>query len=160
MSRALAVSLVVAACGPVTPVRPEASVDTAGAVPIEMIGPAGGAAVVGLHLNGKPARFILDTGATMTCVDDDVVLALGLSATPGVTGQGAGLGTAGPVMIVALDSIRIGVTTISNVQACVVDLAPLESISRVDVDGLLGMNVLRPFRVTMDFPRGTIRLER
>ena len=158
MTRTLALCLFLTACGPTASDRPGTdSDDAAGAIPIEMIGPAGGAAVVDLQLNGRPARFVIDTGATMTCIDDDIVRALGLSASPDVTGQGAGIGTSGTVMIVVIDSMRIGNTTIPNVQACVVDLAPLEGVSRVDVDGLLGMNVLRPFRVTMDFPRGTLR---
>ena len=128
-------------------------------VPIEMVGPAGGGVAVAVHINGAgPFRFLLDTGATMTCVDDELRRRLNLSQAAGVDGFGAGIGMQGTVMIVELDSLRVGASRVTDVQACVVDLTPLERISGTEFDGLLGLNVLRRFHVTLDFERGVIRL--
>jgi predicted aspartyl protease len=128
-------------------------------VPIEMVGPAGGGIAVAVHINGAgPFRFLLDTGATMTCVDHDLRQRLNLPRAAGVDGIGAGIGMQGSVLIVSVDSLRIGTNHVADMQACVVDLAPLERISATQFDGLLGLNVLRQFHVTLDFERGVIRL--
>ena len=40
-----------------------------------------------------------------------------------------------------------------------VDLRHLQDLPGFDVDGLLGLNLLKSFRVTLDFERQVLRLE-
>ena len=129
------------------------------AVPFTMEGPGGAAVVVPVSINGGPARpFVLDTGATLTCVDRAVVDSLGLPARPGVTGFGAGVGGAGSVGIVRADSVRVGGAVLYDLTLCTLDLAAIEGVG-LDADGLLGLNVLREFRVGLDFDAETLTLD-
>ena len=58
-----------------------------------------------------------------------------------------------------IDSLRTGGTTATQVSACVLDLAHLRALGP-KVEGLLGLNFLKSYRVTLDFAKGTARLEK
>lgn len=148
------------ACTPPGPSRVDAPADSAaGEVAFELTGPGGAALVVPVTLNGQgPYQFVLDTGATMTCVERGVSSALALPEARGVIGTGTGIGGGGRMRMIRLDSIRIGQTSAHDLMACELDLQNLETAG-LDVDGLLGLNVLKEFRVTLDFSRRILRLE-
>ena len=61
--------------------------------------------------------------------------------------------------LVGLDSIRVGGAVATDITACVLDLAQLKAVSP-RVDGLLGLNFLRAYRVTLDFERSVLMLQR
>lgn len=159
--RALLPAALAAACQQApTPARVEPPPDsTAGEVAFELAGPGGAALVVPVHLNGQgPFDFVLDTGATLTCVDQEVARRLGLPEARGMRGVGAGAGGAGQMRLVTLDSLRVGAARAEELTACALDL---EHTARVglEIDGLLGLNFLRSFRVTLDFEREVLHLE-
>lgn len=123
-------------------------------------GPGEAALVVPVLVNGEgPFRMVLDTGATLTCVTEPVAEALALPSARGVAGFGAGVGGSGHLRIVRVDSLRLGRARLDGLQACVLDLSHLAGVG-VTVDGLLGLNALRPFTLTLDFGRNVLRLER
>jgi predicted aspartyl protease len=133
---------------------------TAGEVGIEIAGPGGAVLLIPVFINGQgPFELVLDTGATMTCLDQ--VLAERLRLPPRFAQPSVGLGVAGSgqVPIVRLDSLRTGAVSATGVSACVLDLAHLKALGP-KVDGLLGLNFLRSYRVTLDFPRNVARLEK
>ena len=121
---------------------------------------AGGAAiVVPVRLNDKgPYDFVLDTGATLTCLDAALADELSLGNVPGVLGQGATLGSSGPIALRKLDSISIGEARSTDVTVCTLDLANIREVG-LDVDGLLGLNVLKAYRMTLDFKRNVLSLQ-
>jgi predicted aspartyl protease len=136
------------------PAEPEA-----GEVPFELVGPAGAALTVPVHINGQgPFEFVLDTGATLTCVDDAIAEQLALPERRGVGGVGVGVHGAERVRLVGIDSIRVGEARAFELQACALDLAHAEVIG-VAVQGLLGLNFLRNFLVTLDFERNLLTLQ-
>lgn len=114
-------------------------------VPAEAWGPSGSAVL----------RLALDTGATRTPVNVGMLVALGYDP--------------------ALEENRIQVTTGSGVEfAPSVKLSRLASLGRerqgllvlahtlpssTDVDGLLGLDFLRPRKLSIDFGSGLITLE-
>ena len=64
-----------------------------GEVAFELAGPGGAAIVVSIRLNGEgPFRFVVDTGATLTCVDQERAERLALPDKAGTIGFGAGVG--------------------------------------------------------------------
>lgn len=131
----------------------------AGAMSFEMAGPGGAALVVPVHLNGEgPYAFVLDTGATLTCVDQVLADSLELPESAGQVGIGAGIQGSGRMRLVSVDSLRLGATSAYDLTACTLDLAQLETAG-LDVDGLLGLNFLKAFRMTLDFGAGTLHLE-
>src|SRR5215510_9417073 len=85
---------VVASCGRS---RDHRRVDSAGGeVEFDLAGPGGAVLVVPVYLNGTgPYDFVLDTGATLTCVDQKLAAQLGLPSRFGRMGIGAGVGGTG-----------------------------------------------------------------
>ena len=161
MSRVLVLLLALAGCQlPVDagPSGVEAPADSAG-IAFELAGPGGAAIVVPVSIDGAPeVPFVLDTGATLTCVDHALADSLGLEARPGVRGQGAGIGGAGTVGIVRADSFRVGDVTLTDLTLCTLDLSAIEGIG-LEAEGLVGLNVLKEFRVGLDFETETLTLE-
>jgi predicted aspartyl protease len=159
---ALAVG-VLAACAEVERAeRIEMAGDTPStAVSLELAGPGGAAVVVPVHVNGSdPHVFVLDTGATMTCIDAGLADRLGLPEAQGQLGVGMGIGQDAAVLrLVAADSLRVGGATAVDLTLCALDLEQFRAIG-LDVDGLLGLNFLREFRLVVDFQAELLSLER
>jgi predicted aspartyl protease len=147
------------ACDTGTSVRAQMPADSAaGEIPFRMAGLGGAALVVPVYMNGKgPYDLVFDTGATFTCVDKTLVQELNLPSRKGAVAFGAGATGSGRVQLVTIDSIRVGGVRGSDVTACVLDLAHLGKISP-NVRGLLGLNFIRNFRVSLDFKRNIVQL--
>jgi predicted aspartyl protease len=130
----------------------------AGEVAFELAGPGGAALTVPVHVNGSgPYRFVLDTGATLTCVNSRVAAELELPEQRGMTGMGAGVASSGRMRLVRVDSLRVGGAAAAGLTACELDLAHVEALG-IEIDGLLGLNFLREYRVTLDFEREVLIL--
>ena len=130
-----------------------------GEVAFRLAEPNDTAIVVPVMIDGKgPYDFVLDTGATLTCVGEPLARELDLPEPRGVVGRGATIGGSGNMRLVQIESLRVGETEATNVMACAVDLSSVRQLG-LDVRGLLGLNVLKNFRVTLDFERKVMRLE-
>lgn len=117
------------------------------------------AMVVPVHINGDgPLQFALDTGSTLTCVDHRVAERLQLPEQPGMQGVTAGASGVGEIRVVMLDSLRVGGASMRELSACVVELAHARQVG-VEIDGLLGLNFLRAYRVGIDFNRRVLSLQ-
>lgn len=160
MRRTLTTLLLLAACTDMSPQRVEVTADSAaGEIAFELAGPGGAALVVPVRINGEgPYDFVLDTGATVTCLDDQLASALDLREVRGVIGTAAGVGGAGGVSLVSVDSLSIGGVRAFELEACVIDLEHLSGVG-LELDGLIGLNVLSEFRVTLDFQQNILTLE-
>jgi predicted aspartyl protease len=131
----------------------------AGEVPFRMAGVNEAAVLVPVHVNGEgPFDLVLDTGATFTCLDVARAEALQLPERRGAVGVGAGVGGTGRLRLVRIDSLRVGGARAAGLTGCVLDLAHVAVVG-VEADGLLGLDFLREFRVTLDFERNVLRLE-
>lgn len=151
--------LACAACRPTGPARVEAPMDSAGGeIPFRMAGPQDVAILVPVRLNGTgPYDFVLDTGATLTCLHDELADSLGLREPAGMLGYGAGVGSGGSIRLVEIDSVAVGAAQAFDLTGCVLDLAQARAIG-IEADGLLGLNFLRAFRVELDFERDVLTL--
>jgi len=158
-ARLAAALLVVTSCDAGAPARVQAPADSAaGEVDFTLAGPGGAALVVPVFINGEgPFDFVLDTGATFTCIDNALAERLGLREQTGQVAIGAGVGGAGRVRLVRVDSLRIGAASAERMTACVLDLQALQSIG-TGVHGLVGLNFLKSFHVTLDFERNVVGL--
>lgn len=154
------VSLAASGCDGALPGRVTVQADTAaGEVPLRVAGRGGAVLLVGVHLNGTgPYNLVLDTGATLTCIDEGLARELALPRKTGAVGLGAGVGGSGRVALVQVDSIRVGSSAVTNLTACVLDLRHLRDLGAGGVNGLLGLNFLSAFRVTLDFERRLMTL--
>src|SRR5215207_7528824 len=81
---------------------------TAGEVSFRLAGVGGAAIVVPAYINGRgPIDLILDTGATLTCLDTTLVRELALPPRRATIGAAIGVGGAGRVELVSMDSLRV-----------------------------------------------------
>lgn len=147
------------ACTP-APARVEYAADSAaGEIDFQLAGPGGAALLVPVHVNGDgPFEFILDTGATLTCVSQRLADSLALPARRAPGAVGVGVGGTGALRLAQVDSLRVGASRAVELPVCVIDLDQTRIIG-APVDGLLGLNFLREFRVALDFERRVLRLE-
>jgi predicted aspartyl protease len=127
-------------------------------IPFKLVGIGESAIVVPVLVNGRgPYDFILDTGATLTCVDATLETELRLPERFAQFGVGAGAEGVGRVRLVTIDSLRVGNEQATSLSSCVLDLKHLALLSP-SVRGLLGLNFLRSYRVTIDFEARTLIL--
>jgi predicted aspartyl protease len=158
MRYAILLVLGLAACDLAAPARTRAPADTtAGEIEFELAGPNEAALVVPVRINGRePVNFIMDTGATLTCVDVSLARVLALPEGRISSGVAIGAMSAGRVETVRIDSLRIGNAIAYDLTACRLDLAPLREA--LGVQGLVGLNFLKSFDVALDFDRRVLRL--
>lgn len=130
----------------------------AGEIGFQLAGPGGAAIVVPVYVNGRgPIDLILDTGATITCVDTSLVRELALPEQRLTVGTAIGVGGVGRVRLHRVDSLRVAGAVARRLNVCSMDLAGMRAVAP-SVRGLLGLNVLKPFTVTLDFERRVLRL--
>jgi predicted aspartyl protease len=161
-SLALAVALAVCgalACLPAGLQQAAAPAETGpGEVAFDLAGPNGAAVVVPVRIDGEgPFQFAVDTGATLTCVDVGLAERLALPEMKGTVGLGAGVGGAGALRLVSLESFEMGSSRASRLPAAVIDLQHVQGAG-IEIDGLVGLNFLKNYRVTFDFERNVVEL--
>lgn len=109
--------------------------------------------------NGRgPLQFAVDTGTSTTAIAPQLArdLALPLSAMPGVTTGAAQIS----VSAGKLGSLAVGHAAVANVPVIVGPFVEmLGGVIGTRLDGILGYNYLRAFRVMIDYPNGVFRLE-
>ena len=131
-----------------------------GEVRFEMAPPNDAAIIVPVKINGKgPYKFVLDTGATFTCIDTKLVEQLKLPDWKGQFGTAVLTPGEGSVRLVSLDSLEVGEAKATKLQACTIDLQQMQKMG-LDVKGLVGLNFLKPYRMSIDFEKRVLKLEK
>ncbi len=122
---------------------------------------AGGAQpllLVPVRVNDRgPFQFVLDTGAGTTLITPALAESLGVKSTG--TKQGQTAGGAVDVSLAIVESLGVGDLRRSNLQVAIFDLSRISRTIRAPLDGDLGYNFLKDFRLTIDFQKGGLRLE-
>lgn len=129
-------------------------------IPFRLAGSVKPLVLVPAHVNGSgPHAFVLDTGASATVLSPALAAELRIetSASEPLTGGGgtlqATVGRAG--------SLTVGSAELRDVTVMVADfLVELGKVAGAPLEGILGYNFLRHFRVTLDYPKGVLWLVR
>jgi len=104
-----------------------------------------GLMLIKVEVNGKPAVMVLDTGSNETIVSPRLVIVKQLSSKDAVAmAKGSGYSGAG---VVATAFLTIGPLNPKNCEILVVDLSDLSKTLGQQVDGILGMSVLKEFEI-------------
>jgi predicted aspartyl protease len=158
----LVLSLLALGCGLQNMVSPGSPSETApGEVSFKLAGPNEAALIVPVKINGKgPYDFVLDTGATFTCVDRTLADELKLPDWSGPLGSVVITGGEGQMGFVKIDMLEVGDTArASELVACKLDLSRMQPPG-FGIKGLVGLNFLKNYRVTIDFERNSLRLDK
>jgi hypothetical protein len=111
-----------------------------------------------VHVNGRgPFEFILDTGAGTSLLSPELARQLALNIISSKEGQSAGGKVA--VSLAKVNSIAVGEAKLDDVDVGIVDLSHVGKTIGAKIDGDLGYNFLKYFRVTIDYRGCEIRLE-
>ena len=115
--------------------------------------------VVPVFVNEKgPYDFALDTGASSTLISLELAAEFGLAAEK-ISQLTAGGGD-GTVSRVHLSSLAVGAARQEDLAAAASDfLTQLNAELGSKLQGIVGYDFLRHYRVTLDYPRGALTLE-
>jgi predicted aspartyl protease len=101
----------------------------------------------------QPA-LLVDSGAQQSAISRRVAAALALDLLhPLRFAPLVGVGRTAPMPVVAIRRIQVGASTVANLEVTAYDLPPL-----FGVDGILGVDFLHRFRVTLEFDTRTLVL--
>jgi predicted aspartyl protease len=104
-----------------------------------------GLMLIKVGVNGKPAVMVLDTGSNETIVSPRVVIVKQLGSNDAVAmARGSGYSGTG---VIATAFLKVGPLNSKNCQILVVDLSDLSKTLGQEVDGILGMSVLKEFEI-------------
>src|SRR5438132_1795056 len=127
-------------------------------VPIRLASPAKPLILVDVHANGRgPLQFAIDTGTSTTAIAPELAKQLGVESSP----VGAGTTGGAPVDFSAgmLQSFQLGGAKIDNMPVVVADFfTMLNAAIGAKLDGIVGYNFLRNYKVMIDYPGETLTL--
>jgi pentatricopeptide repeat protein len=105
-----------------------------------------------VQINGKPARLLLDTGASGILVSSKLASQGGL--TPGAEVRMGGIGDKPDALghISWATAVQVGNLEFHNCPVNVIDRVPRDS------DGLIGADVFAQFLIELDFPNSSLNL--
>ena len=131
-----------------------------GTVAFKMAGPNDAAIIVSVKINGQgPYDFVLDTGATFTCLDEGLADQLKLPEWKGSFGTVVVGPGGGGMRLLKIDMLEVGGAKASGLVACSIDLNRIAPPG-LGIKGLVGLNFLKSYRVTIDFEKKSLRLEK
>jgi predicted aspartyl protease len=127
-------------------------------VSIRLAHPAKPLILVDVHANGRgPFQFAIDTGTSTTAITPQLAKDLELKTQP--IGAGTTAGANVDVTVGTLQSFQLGGAKIDNMPVVVADF--FEMLSNAvgkKLDGIVGYNFLRSFKVVIDYPNESLRL--
>jgi len=126
--------------------------------PIRLASPAKPLILVDVHANGRgPFQFAIDTGTSTSAITPELAKQLGIQTSP----VGAGTTGGAPVDFHAgsLQSFQLGGAKIDNMAVVVADFfSMLNAAIGAKLDGIVGYNFLRNYKVVIDYPGKTLTL--
>jgi predicted aspartyl protease len=128
-------------------------------IAMRLASPAKPLVLLDVHANGRgPFQFAIDTGTSTTAIAPEVARQLDLQGAPmGPLNTGAA-----HVQVTAgrLQSFQVGGARVDDLVVVVADFfAMLSQAVGAKLDGIVGYNFLRNFRVVIDYPSEKFRLE-
>jgi len=111
-----------------------------------------------VEVNGEgPFEFILDTGAGTSLLSSELGKKLDVKILGSKEGQSAG--GAVSVSLAKLNSLAVASVKLDDVDVGVVDLGHIGKTVGAKIDGDLGYNFLKHFRITLDYRKSEIRFD-
>src|SRR5215469_2440948 len=102
-------------------------------------------------LNGQPSKLVIDTGARPTAVDSATAERLGLRSNEGRSGTVAVVGGRVPAYLSMLSDVELGPIHVNLLPVVVTSLSWIRQQTGVDVDAVVGWDVLANCTVQIDY---------
>ena len=115
----------------------------------------GGLLLVPVMVQGQDFEFLIDTGAAYTALSPELVTFLGIGINPAQILIAPAQGSPFQAPLITITELRIGGFQLLNVAAIVLAFPPI-----LKIDGVLGMNVLKQFRITIEADTAHLVLRR
>jgi predicted aspartyl protease len=127
-------------------------------LPIRLASPAKPLLLIDVHLNGRgPFQFAIDTGTSTTAITPRLANELGILSSP--IGPGTTAGAQVDVRAGIIESFQLGGAKIDNMTVVVADFFEMLSAAiGAKLDGIVGYNFLRNYKVAIDYPGETLTL--
>ena len=127
-------------------------------VAMRLASPAKPLILVDVHANGRgPFQFAIDTGTSTTAITPELAKQLGVAGSPigpATTGGAQVQVTAG-----VMASFQVGGARIDQMTVVVADFFDmLSKTAGAKLDGIVGYNFLRNYKVALDYPNETLSL--
>jgi predicted aspartyl protease len=107
-----------------------------------------------------PFRFVLDTGAGGTIITPALAKKLNIVPDkPDKESKATGAGGDVQVRAGSVKSLAIGKTRRERLDVAIMDLAGISKAVGTDLDGILGYNFLKQYRVTIDYRGRTVTFD-
>jgi predicted aspartyl protease len=121
-------------------------------IPIRLASPAKPLILVDVHANGRgPFQFAIDTGTSTTAITPELAKQLGIASSP--VGAGTTAGAQVDVRAGNIESFQLGGAKIDNMTVVVADFFEMLSTAiGAKLDGIVGYNFLRNYKVAIDYP--------
>jgi len=127
-------------------------------VRFQLGGPSKPVVLVPVLVNGKgPYQFALDTGAGESVVSSE--LAKELALDQGEKREALGAGGRVLVSLSKVNSIAVEFAKLEDLPVVITDLSLLQLAVGGKLDGILGYNYIKNFKVTIDYPKAKLCLE-
>jgi predicted aspartyl protease len=115
--------------------------------------------IVSALVNGRgPLNFALDTGASLTVVSPGVARRARLPSD-GARDKAIGAGGRLPVIFASVDSLEVGDVQAAGLEVAIMQMSPISRAIGLRLDGILGLNFLQKYRVTIDYPAGLVSFD-
>ncbi|HEV2842545.1 MAG TPA: retropepsin-like aspartic protease, partial [Chthoniobacterales bacterium] len=127
-------------------------------VAMRLASPAKPLILVDVYANGRgPFQFAIDTGTSTTAITPELAKQLGVASSP--IGPATTGGAQVDVTAGVLPSFQVGGARIDHLAVIVADFfAMLSKAAGAQLDGIVGYNFLRHYKVALDYPNETLSL--
>lgn len=115
-----------------------------------------------IYINGRPARFVIDTGSYSTVVSEKAAKRLGITEVAR-GGRSEGFGGDGkfPIIYGLIKIVQIGEAKVQSVPCFIRPFhAPEDHPEDEKEDGLIGLAVLSSFLTQLDYGTGKLKIDR
>jgi predicted aspartyl protease len=107
-----------------------------------------------------PFVFVLDTGAGGTIVSPALAKKLDLKPDDNAKpAKATGAGGQIEIQFAEVNSIQVGSTRVAAIQVGIMDLGVVSNAIETELDGIIGYNFLKKFRLVIDYPKQTVSFE-
>lgn len=117
--------------------------------------------LVDAKVNGKGLfNFAVDTGASGTVISKQTAEKLGVSENGATSKKGHCCSGEIDASLVAVESVEVGDTKVRDIQVAIVDLSAISKAVGANLEGIIGYNFMKDYRVVIDYPNSAISFEK